>query len=81
MILSRTFGGRFSSLTMPAPQSYPSFSDTTDFDNVSRGLVGAVKPCVIKNSASRVVWDNDDYDFMQNSECPATADPKLWCQG
>ncbi|KAJ6124369.1 hypothetical protein N7471_011686 [Penicillium samsonianum] len=66
---------------MPAPQSLPSFSDTTDFDNASRGLVGAVEPCVIKNSAGRVVWNNDDYDFMQNSECPATADPKLWRQG
>jgi alkyl sulfatase BDS1-like metallo-beta-lactamase superfamily hydrolase len=81
MILSRIFRGGLNSLTMPASQSLPSFSDTTDFDNASRGLVGAVKPCTIKNSAGRVVWNNEDYDFMHNRECPATADPKLWRQG
>ncbi|KAJ5610631.1 beta-lactamase-like protein [Penicillium lagena] len=66
---------------MAAPQSLPSFSDNTDFENASRGLVGALKPCSIKNAAGHDVWNNDDYDFMQNTECPATADPKLWRQG
>lgn len=66
---------------MAATQSLPSFSDNTDFDNASRGFVGALKSCSIKNTAGRVVWNNDDYDFMQNTECPATADPKLWRQG
>ncbi|CAL5873620.1 uncharacterized protein PFLUO_LOCUS7901 [Penicillium psychrofluorescens] len=66
---------------MAAPQSLPSFSDKADFENASRGLVGALKPCSIKNAAGREVWNNDDYDFMQNTECPATANPKLWRQG
>ncbi|KAJ5811970.1 beta-lactamase domain-containing protein [Penicillium riverlandense] len=65
---------------MAVLQSLPSFSDNTDFENASRGLVGTLKPCAIKNTAGRVIWNNDDYDFMQG-KCPATADPKLWRQG
>ncbi|OQU95589.1 hypothetical protein CLAIMM_01773 [Cladophialophora immunda] len=58
----------------------PSFDDRTDFENADRGFIGKLHPCVIKNSAGRVVWDNDQYDFLQG-ECPPTANPKLWRQG
>jgi alkyl sulfatase BDS1-like metallo-beta-lactamase superfamily hydrolase len=58
----------------------PSFADRTDFENASRGFIDALKPCIIKASNGRVVWNNDDYDFLRN-ECPATANPKLWRQG
>ena len=58
----------------------PSFSNTTDFDNATRGLVSKLDPCMIYNSDGRQVWDNETYSFL-NSECPPTADPKLWRQG
>ncbi|EIT76995.1 beta-lactamase-like protein [Aspergillus flavus] len=59
----------------------PSFNDRTDFDNATRGFIHALKPCIIRNSSGRVVWNNDEYGFLQDAECPATAEPKLWRQG
>ncbi|KAE8371600.1 beta-lactamase-like protein [Aspergillus bertholletiae] len=59
----------------------PSFEDRTDFDNATRGFIRALKPCIIRNADGRVVWNNDEYDFLHNTECPATAEPKLWRQG
>lgn len=51
-----------------------------DFENASRGLIGALKPCIVKNSNGRVVWNAEEYAFLQG-ECPETANPKLWRQG
>lgn len=58
----------------------PSFDDTLDFENATRGFVAALEPCVIKNADGRVVWNNDEYDFLQGAQCPETANPKLWRQ-
>lgn len=57
----------------------PSFSDREDFDNASRGFIDSLNPCVIRRSDGHVVWDNDQYSFV-NAECPTTANPKLWRQ-
>ncbi|KAF7596133.1 hypothetical protein BBP40_003395 [Aspergillus hancockii] len=59
----------------------PSFDDKTDFENASRGFIHALKPCVIRSANGRIVWNNDDYNFLRETECPATAEPKLWRQG
>ena len=56
------------------------FDDTQDFDDANRGFVAALDPCVIRNEAGDVVWDNDAYAFLQG-ECPPTANPSLWRQG
>jgi alkyl sulfatase BDS1-like metallo-beta-lactamase superfamily hydrolase len=56
------------------------FADRQDFDDADRGLIGALKPCVIHADDGRVVWDNDSYSFL-NGECPDTANPSLWRQG
>ncbi|KAJ5160496.1 beta-lactamase-like protein [Penicillium canariense] len=58
----------------------PSFTDTTDIDNAKRGFIDALEPCIIRSSGGRVVWNNDEYDFL-TGECPPTANPKLWRQG
>ncbi|KAJ5281848.1 Metallo-hydrolase/oxidoreductase [Penicillium angulare] len=57
----------------------PSFADKTDFVNANRGLIDSLKPCIIKAADGRVVWNNDEYDFLK-AECPDTANPKLWRQ-
>ena len=54
-------------------------ADRTDFDDANRGLLGKLEPCVVKNPAGAVVWDNDAYDFLQG-ECPDTVHPSLWRQ-
>lgn len=58
----------------------PSFADRSDFDSANRGLIDSLKPCIIHAADGRVVWNNDEYDFL-NAECPETANPKLWRQG
>lgn len=57
----------------------PPFDDLQDFESASRGFIDAVKPCVIKHADGRVMWNNDEYDFLQG-ECPPTVNPKLWRQ-
>lgn len=58
----------------------PSFADRTDFENAQRGFISALDPCTITAQDGRVVWNNEEYNFLK-SECPATANPKLWRQG
>ncbi|RVX72883.1 hypothetical protein B0A52_03236 [Exophiala mesophila] len=65
----------------PASALTPSFADVQDFVDADRGLIASLKPCVIKNANGKVVWNNDEFDFMHKSPCPSTVDPKLWRQG
>ncbi|WFN92882.1 alkyl/aryl-sulfatase [Gordonia sihwensis] len=55
------------------------FSDTQDFEDANRGLLGKRVPNAIRNAEGTVVWDNDTYDFLQG-EAPDTANPSLWRQ-
>ena len=55
------------------------FGDTTDFEDAAKGFVAKMDPCVVRNDAGRVVWDNDAYAFLEGS-CPETAHPSLWRQ-
>lgn len=58
----------------------PSFDDRTDYENASRGWIASQTPCLIKAKNGRIIWNNDDYDFLQQN-CPPTANAKLWRQG
>ncbi|KAJ5765927.1 beta-lactamase-like protein [Penicillium odoratum] len=64
---------------MANQQLEPSFEDITDFEDAKRGLVDALRPCVIRDVDARVVWNNDEYSFLAE-KCPETANPKLWRQ-
>ena len=55
------------------------FSDTRDFENASRGLVGRRQPNAVTTADGRVVWDNDTYDFIEG-DAPTTVNPSLWRQ-
>ncbi|KAF2670567.1 Alkyl/aryl-sulfatase BDS1 [Microthyrium microscopicum] len=65
---------------MSTPIIQPSFRDEADFINADRGLVASLDTCVIKNEAGHNVWNNEDYNFV-NEDCPSTVNPKLWRQG
>lgn len=58
----------------------PSFADRADFENAQRGFISALDPCIITAQDGRIVWNNEEYNFLK-SDCPATANPKLWRQG
>jgi alkyl sulfatase BDS1-like metallo-beta-lactamase superfamily hydrolase len=55
------------------------FSDTQDFEDANRGLLGRLEPCVVRAEDGRVVWDNDSYGFVQG-DAPDTVHPSLWRQ-
>ena len=55
-------------------------SDTQDFVDVERGLVGRRRQRQIHAADGRLVWDLDAYRFMDGT-CPSTAHPSLWRQG
>src|SRR4029079_3189908 len=57
------------------------WDDQTDLTNATRGLIDRLEPCVIRDAAGRVVWDNDRWDFLRTGECPPTVHPSLWRLG
>lgn len=67
-------------LTYTHNMSYePSLDDRRDYDAAERGFIAALVPGVITNDAGKVVWDIDEYAFVQGA-CPPTAHPYLWRQ-
>ena len=54
-------------------------SDRRDFADADRGLVGTLEPMVVTAADGRVVWDMDQWSFL-DADCPDTADPSLWRQ-
>ncbi|PMD39509.1 beta-lactamase-like protein [Hyaloscypha variabilis F] len=62
------------------PTIQPSFQDNVDFENAERGLVASLDTCLVRNKDGQMVWNNEDYNFLQG-DCPPTVNPKLWRQG
>ncbi|RMZ69746.1 beta-lactamase domain [Pyrenophora seminiperda CCB06] len=58
------------------------FDDTRDFDNAKKGFIKTLSPNIIMGPGPKPVpvWNNDDYDFLQDSESPDTVNPSLWRQ-
>jgi alkyl sulfatase BDS1-like metallo-beta-lactamase superfamily hydrolase len=56
------------------------FSDTADFDDAARGLLGTLDHARIANAQGRVVWSLEPYGFLSDEKAPATVNPSLWRQ-
>src|SRR5712672_856819 len=56
------------------------FSDTRDFEDASRGLIGTLENARIVSPQGRVVWSLEPYGFLSDAEAPPTVDPSLWRQ-
>jgi alkyl sulfatase BDS1-like metallo-beta-lactamase superfamily hydrolase len=56
------------------------FSDTADFDDASRGFLGALEHARITSAQGRVVWCLEPYGFLSEEEAPVTVNPSLWRQ-
>lgn len=57
----------------------PSFENPVDFEDVNRDYIDTLTPCIIKSKDGRVVWNNEDFAFLQGSR-PETVNAKLWRQ-
>lgn len=55
------------------------FSDTQDFDDANRGLVGRRAPNAVTAEDGTVLWDNDTYAFL-DGDAPDSVNPSLWRQ-
>ena len=64
---------------MSIPTYNPSFEDTTDLENSSRGFIAGLDPCTIKSQDGHTVWNHEDYSFF-SEDCPSTVHPNLWRQ-
>lgn len=53
------------------------FSDRTDYESVTRGLIAPYKGQV-KNAAGKVIWDSQAHDFLDKDQAPETVNPSLW---
>lgn len=58
----------------------PSLEDREDYKDAERGFISTLEPGVIKDANGKIVWNIDEYSFLQG-ECPPTAHPHLWRQG
>ena len=50
------------------------FSDRTDFESVSRGLIAPFKGQV-KDASGKVIWDIAAYDFLDKDQAPSSVNP------
>ncbi|CEL00833.1 hypothetical protein ASPCAL00428 [Aspergillus calidoustus] len=67
-------------------QQQPSFADGDDHENAARGFIRTLQPCIIRNENGRIVWNAEEYNFLNgnfktDSPCPPTVNPKLWRHG
>jgi alkyl sulfatase BDS1-like metallo-beta-lactamase superfamily hydrolase len=53
------------------------FSDRTDYESVSKGLIAPFKG-QIKEAAGKVIWDVQAYDFLAKDKNPDSINPSLW---
>lgn len=53
--------------------------DVRDFVDATRGFIGKLDPCVIRDGSGRVVWDNDAFNFV-SGDSPESVHPSLWRQ-
>jgi alkyl sulfatase BDS1-like metallo-beta-lactamase superfamily hydrolase len=53
------------------------FSDRTDYESVSKGLIAPFKG-QIKDASGKVIWDVQAYDFLLKDQAPDSVNPSLW---
>lgn len=54
------------------------WNDQTDFDSATRGRIASLEPCVITNHRGRVVWDGEQWGFLDGAGPTGTVHPSLW---
>jgi alkyl sulfatase BDS1-like metallo-beta-lactamase superfamily hydrolase len=54
------------------------FTDREDFEDAQRGLIAAPANPIIKDADGHDVWNLEGYDFLKQTDAPATVNPSLW---
>ncbi|MFL1482699.1 alkyl/aryl-sulfatase [Marinobacter sp. LN3S78] len=57
------------------------FDDRSDFERATRGLIATPEQNEITDANGKVVYDLDQFEFLEGTEAPDTANPSLWRQG
>jgi alkyl sulfatase BDS1-like metallo-beta-lactamase superfamily hydrolase len=53
------------------------FTDRTDYESVTKGLIAPFKGQV-KDASGKVIWDIQAYDFLSKDQAPESVNPSLW---
>lgn len=57
------------------------FSDRTDFELATKGLIASPENFELKREDSgKTIWSQDRYDFLRGQEAPDSVNPSLWRQ-
>ncbi|MBC6980364.1 alkyl/aryl-sulfatase [Caulobacter sp. 17J80-11] len=56
------------------------FADKRDFEDAARGFLGSVPGGEIRAADGRVLWSQQQFDFLKGETAPATVNPSLWRQ-
>ena len=55
------------------------FSDTSEYENATRGLIDAPEVLELKDTEGNVVWSQAAYRFLEDyDKAPDTVNPSLW---
>ena len=57
------------------------FNDQRDFENARKGFIAAIEGGKIKNEEGRLVWDLEQFSFIEptpDQAAPDTVNPSLW---
>ena len=54
------------------------FDDTREIEFAEKGLIVAPESLEIKNEQGEVIWSQDAFAFVEDTEAPASANPSLW---
>lgn len=54
------------------------FGDTQDFADAMRGHIAPLPDGVVRGAAGRLVWDLNEYRFLEREEAPPEVNPSLW---
>lgn len=54
------------------------FHDTADFAEAMRGHIAPLPEGVVRGAGDRLVWDLNDYAFLQREDAPPEVNPSLW---
>lgn len=54
------------------------FDNTDEFDCATRGLIAAPEKLEITNEDGEVIWSQEAYSYVNDSEAPDSVNPSLW---
>ena len=54
------------------------FDDDQEMAFAKKGLIAAPESLEITDEEGKVIWSQDAYSFLEDTEAPATANPSLW---